>query len=142
LHKAIVNHIKVLSAGFEEAAHLSDMLSLLVFWLSLWILGNVFWENIIFVIDVSTEPVVVDFLSGSLIEITSCNQSKFRSGRRHKSQCFQNSEELVSSHVLRLGSVKVTKPWFQVDSLGDDFVSQTSKTLKKCILLFTCEVSF
>jgi hypothetical protein len=116
LHKSVVNDIEVLSWPVE-AASLSNVLSLLVFGLRLWILSNVFRENIILVVDVSAEPIVVDFLSGSLIAVASSHKVEFLGSWGHESEGFQNTEELVGSHVLGFRSVKVTEAWFQVNSL-------------------------
>jgi hypothetical protein len=116
LHEPVVNDIEVLS-WLVEAASLSNVLSLLVLGLRLGILCNVFRENIIFVVDVSAEPVVVDFLSGSLIAVASSHKVEFLGSWGHESKSFQNTEELVGSHVLGFRSVEVTEAWFQMNSL-------------------------
>lgn len=46
----------------------------------------------------------------------------------------------MSSDVLRFGSVEVTEPRLQMDSLGDDFVAKTSEAVEELFLFFFCEL--
>jgi len=83
LHKAVVNNINLSSSSAEEGGSLVNVLTSFVFGLSLRMFSLVSGENVVFVVDVSAEPIVVDFLSVSEIAISSCNKSEFFRFRRH-----------------------------------------------------------
>lgn len=65
------------------------MLTGSIFGFRLRVFGLVSGENIILVVDVSTEPIVVDFFSVSEIAISSCDEGEFFRCRGHQTKCFQ-----------------------------------------------------
>lgn len=65
------------------------MLTSSVFGFRLRVFGLVSGENIILVVDVSAEPVVVDFFSVSEIAISSCDEGEFFRSRGHQTKCLQ-----------------------------------------------------
>jgi hypothetical protein len=80
-----------------------------VFWH--WVLGSVFWEKILWLINISTELEVVDLSNVSFIQVLSNEQLEKFFSRCNERELLHDSSELLTGDMATIGSIIILERW-------------------------------
>lgn len=140
LEESIVDNIEALSlvlevggSGVSQLAEVEDQL-----WHG--VLGDILWEDILWVVNVCAKFEVVDFSDVSFVEILSNQELIEVLSWWNDLQFLEHSSELLSCNVAALGPVVVLELWLDENALKANLSADCAQKSEECILLTICEV--
>jgi len=107
LSEPVVNNVDDFCVCFEKGADLLGADANSAVGLSFGSLGHVLGEHIFGPVNILAEVEVVDFLGVATVTITASNQIEQLVTGRHNVEVLHDTEELLGSDVLTLGTVEV-----------------------------------
>ena len=76
-----------------------------------WVLGSVFWEKILWLIDISTELEVIDLSNISFVQVLSNKQLEEFFSRSNERELLHDSSELLTGNMATISSVIILERW-------------------------------
>ena len=141
LHVSVIDNIKV-SCWFlvESRSCISQLtVSNSVVWL--WVLWNVFWENVLWSINVSAESEVIDFSNVSPVQVLSNQKLEKILAWWNELELLHNSSELFSCDMAAFSPVIILQLRLDQDSLISNLSSNCRQKTKKGVFFSISEVS-
>lgn len=117
LHVSVIDNIKVCCWFLVESGSCISQLTVSNSIVWLWVLWNVFWENVLWSIDVSAESEVIDFSNVSPVQVLSNQKLEKILAWWNELELLQNSSELFSCDMAAFSLVVILQLRLDQDSL-------------------------
>jgi len=140
LEISVIDDIKVLGFVFEIGRSCISKLSVINkhFWL--WVLWNILWEDVLWLIDICAESKIVDFSNIAFVQILSNQKLEELLRWWDEVELLHHSSELFSGDVAAVSSIVILELRLDEDSLVNDLSANCGQKTNKGILLFICEI--
>ena len=142
LSEPVVDNVDDFCVFSEKGADLLGADANFAVGLSLGSLSHVLGEHVLGPVNILAEVEVVDFLGVATVTVTASNQIEQLVTGRHYVEVFHDSEELLGSDVLTLGTVEVLEAGLEQDTVGHDMCVEGSHHLEHALFLLFAEDLF
>lgn len=105
-----------------------------------WVLSYIFWEDVLWLVNISAELEIVHFSNISLIKVLSKQNLIQFFGWWDDLKFLEYAPELLGGNVAALSSIVILELWLDENTFESDFASNGSKKGKNSVLFFVCEV--
>lgn len=140
LHESVIDNVQAL--GFVLVERMSSISELSVHEHCIWfrVLSYVFWEDVLWLVNISTELEIVHFSNISLIKVLSKQKLIQFFGWWNDFKFLENAPELLGGNVAALSSVIVLELGLNEYTFEDDFAPDGTEKGKKGVFFGIIEV--
>jgi len=107
LHESVIDNVQVVSFITIEGLSSFSELTVHEHCVRFWVLSYVFWENILWLVNISTELEIVDFSNVSLVEVLPEQKLIHFFSWWDNLKFFENTSELLSGNMAALSSIVI-----------------------------------